>query len=156
MAYAKLENGELAEVPSDLFNIVKEIEFRWFNLRVQYANPDRTGINDPPFRIIEDTMDGPVQVLAVWELNQSVIDKLHMMNSHSGIDIQAEMEKANAKAKADLAAKDEEAKGSAFDILQSSVTHFNKGKLQFNYTNEDGEKRIVKEGYNGPKETKVM
>jgi hypothetical protein len=148
--------GELVEVPSDLFKIKDEIEYRWTNLKVQYLDPDRAGVVDPPYRIIEMTPTGTVQVLAVWELNPLVVDQLHMMNSHAGIDVQAELEKHNAKVKANKAYEHDQVNSERAEISASAISHFGKGKIQFNYTNDTGEKRIIQEGHSGAKETKVL
>lgn len=151
----QLANGELVEVPGDIFRIKDEIESRWPRLRLQYLDPDRAGIGDPPYRVVELTATGPVQVLAVWELNQSVVDRLHLMNS-ANIDVLAEIDKHNRKKKeADKKAQDEHfAEGS--DMLSTAVNHFGKGKLEFHYTNEAGQKRIIKDGKAVDKETKVL
>ena len=156
MAKAINPLGELVEVPSDLFKIKDEIEYRWTNLKVQYLDPDRAGVVDPPYRIIEVTPTGPVQILAVWELNSLVVDQLHMMNSHAGIDVQAELDKHNAKVRSSKAYEHDQVNGERADISASAVTHFGKGKLQFNYINDTGEKRVIQDGHNGSKEVKVL
>ena len=148
--------GELVEVPSDLFKIKDEIEYRWTNLKVQYLDPDRAGVVDPPFRIIEMTPTGPVQVLAVWELTPLVVDQLHMMNSHAGIDVQAELDKHNAKVRAEKTYEHDQVNSERAEVSATALTHFGKGKIQFNYTNDTGEKRIIRDGIQGPKEVKVL
>jgi hypothetical protein len=148
-------DGELVEVPGDMFRIKDEIESRWPRLKVQYLDPDRAGIQDPPYRVVEMTREGPRQVLAVWELNQAVIDRLHLMNS-ANIDVLAELEKHNAKKKeAEKKAQDEHFAEGA-DMISSVVDHFGKGKLEFKYTNKEGQKRVIKDGVATDKEVKVL
>ena len=149
-------HGELAEVPDDLLGIVKEIYRLWPNLRVQYLDPDRAGLSDPPFRIVEMTQQGPVQVMAVWCLDQTVLDKLHMSNGQK-FDIEALVDKENAKIKAAQEAKNQEELGAASDLLVSMQNQFNKGKMAFQYTNDVGEKRVVREdGTRGTKKVEVL
>lgn len=150
-----LANGDLVEVPGDMFRIKREIEERWPRLRIQYLDPDRAGIADPPYRVVEMTANGPVQVMAVWELDQSVIDRLHLMNS-ANIDVLAEIEKANAKKKADEKKAEDEKFSEGADFIATAVEHFGRGKLEFKYTNEAGQKRVIKDGVATDKETKVL
>jgi len=154
--------GEIVEVPDDLFDIVGEITYRWPNLWVQYANPDspvnKRGIclGDAPYRIMERTPNGPVPVFSFWKLDHSVIDRLHMLNS-ANVDVLAEMDKANAKLKADMQTKAAEELAESADMAQSTLKHFGKGKIKFSYTNEHGEKRVIVDGLNGPdRKTKVL
>jgi len=151
-----IHNGELAEVDDDLFGIVSEIKRLWPNLTVQFLDPDRAGLSDPPYRIVEHTINGPVQVMALWSLDSTVLDKLHMSNSQR-VDIEALVDKENAKVKAAEKAKAEEENSQGADIAASIMNHFNHGKLEFNYTNEHGEKRVVREdGFVGPKKIEVI
>jgi len=151
-----IHNGELAEVDDDLFGIVSEIKRLWPNLTVQFLDPDRAGLSDPPYRIVEHTINGPVQVMALWSLDSTVLDKLHMSNSQR-VDIEALVDKENAKVKAAEKAKTEEDNAQGADIAASIMNHFNHGKLEFNYTNEHGEKRVVREdGFAGPKKIEVI
>lgn len=149
-------HGDLAEVDDDMFGIVKEIMRLWPNLRVQYGDPDRLGVGDPPYRIVELTPTGPVQVMGVWSLDASVLDKLHMANSQR-FDIEALIDKENAKIKAEKEAKEAETDAAGADLLGSIVNHFNHGKMEYKYTDDQGEKRIVREdGTQGAKKTEVL
>lgn len=148
-------NGELAEVDDDLFGIVEEIRFRYPNLRVQFADPSRCGVEDPPYRIVERTAKGDVQVLAVWNLDRTVLDKLQLMDSHN-VDIEKLIADTNAKIKKEKEYKAEQSNLEGADLLTSIQTHFNKGKLKFEYDNGT-EKRIVREdGRNHAKKTEVI
>jgi len=155
--------GELVEVPDGLFDIVGEIESRWPNLWVQYCNPDhatsskRVGpaLGDAPFRIMERTQGGPVVVMTAWKLDQAVIDRLHLLNS-ANVDVLAEIDKANAKLRKDMETEREESFSEAADTSKVVLKHFAAGKVTFNYTNDAGEKRIIREGYNGPRKVVVL
>lgn len=136
-------NGELAEVDDDLFGIVNEIRFRYPNLKVQFADPSRCGVQDPPYRIVERTATGDVQVLAVWNLDRRTLDQLELMNSHN-VDIEKLIEDTNAKIKKEQEYKTEQTNLEGADILTSMVNHFQKGKLQYEYDNGN-EKRIVRD-----------
>lgn len=156
MARGLTVTGEIVEVPEDLFRIRDEIEDRWPNLWVTYLNPDhatssaRLGpcLGDPPFQIWERTKTGPQLVFSVWKLDQSVIDRLHLMNG-ANVDVFAEVEKNNAalRRKAQQEAEESFAEGS--DQARSALSHFAKGKIEFKYTNEHGEKRVIRHGQHG-------
>lgn len=149
-------HGQLADVDDDLFGIVSEIKRLWPNLTVQYLDPDRAGLSDPPYRIVENTANGPVQVMGVWALDASVLDRLHLANSQR-FDIEALVDKENAKVKAAEQVAEEETNAQGADLLSSVLNHFNHGKLEFKYTDDQGEKRIVREdGTQGPKKIEVM
>lgn len=149
-------HGQLADVDDDLYGIVSEIKRLWPNLTVQYLDPDRAGLSDPPYRIVEHTQTGPVQVMAVWALDSTVLDRLHMSNSQR-VDIEALVDKENARVKAQEKAKEAEDNAQGADLLASVMNHFNHGHVKFNYTNEHGEKRVVREdGRVGPKKIEVV
>lgn len=137
-------NGELAEVDDDLFGIVHEIRFRYPNLYVQYGDPSRCGVSDPPYRIVERTANGDVQVLAVWHLDRRTLDQLELMNSHH-VDIQKLVEDTNAKIKKENEYKAEQEGLEGADLVTSMINHFQKGKLKFNYRDAENEKRVVSE-----------
>ena len=147
-------NGELAEVDDDLFGIVHEIRFRYPNLYVQFADPSRCGIQDPPYRIVERTAQGDVQVLAVWSLDRRTLDQLELMNSHN-VDIQKLIEETNAKVKKEKEYKVEQDNLEGADVVASMIKHFNKGRIEFKYDNGN-EKRIVREDGNFAKKSGVI
>jgi hypothetical protein len=85
-----------------------------------------------------------------------VIDKLQLVNGANG-DVLERIEKENAKLRKDLTREHEEVFAEGADMMKSMIRRFGEGKLQFSYTNEHGEKRVVKEGYNGrDRKTKVL
>lgn len=155
MAYGLMPDGSLAEIPGDLFGIVEEINFRWPSLTVQYLNPERANIGDAPYRIVENTPNGPMFVCSVWELDRRLIDRLHLMNS-ANVDVVKELEKHNAKVKKAEQAKAEETLGEGADLARSAVEHFGKGKIKFEYTNDAGQKRVVTEYGAKDKTTEVL
>lgn len=144
-------NGELAEVDDDLFGIVNEIRFRYPNLKVQFADPSRCGIQDPPYRIVERTAKGDVQVLAVWSLDRRTLDQLALMDSHN-VDIQKLVEETNAKIKKEQEYKTDQENLEGADVVTSMINHFQKGKIEFKY-DKGTEKRIVREEGNFAKES---
>lgn len=144
MARGLLPDGTLAEVPGDMFRIVEEIHFRWPNLRVLYLNPERAGVLDAPYKIMEMTQTGPMFVMDVWELDQRVVEKLHMING-ANVDVQKELEKFNAVVKAAEDKRKEDELADSSDKLATAIKHFDKGKLTFKYTNDRGQKRVVTE-----------
>ena len=117
-------------VEDDPYHVVKEIQTRWPELTVQFLHPDALAeVDDPPFRIIERCRDGiERQVMQVWELDSRVIERLHIIDAFNGWDPQDEIDKMNAKAKADreakFAAERQELSNIAAGALQSKNSKF--------------------------------
>jgi hypothetical protein len=148
---------DFAEVEDDLFGVVKEIMRIWPNLRVQYLDPDRALLSDAPYRIVEELKTGELkQVFSVWSLDSSVIDRLHAIDSHRGIDIEALVEAENAKVRKNQEAKAQEELAAGADIVASAVGHFRQGKLEFQYTNDHGDKRVIREDGARSKKVEVL
>lgn len=164
MAKGLTVTGEVVEIPGDMFRVVDEIQSRWPNLWVTYLNPDhctspgKVGpcLGDAPYQIWERTEQGPRHIMDVWKLDQSVIDRLHASDG-SKYDILAEIDKHNAKVKKAEQDKKNEELAEGQDMSASALGHFAKGRIEFHYTNEHGEKRVIKDGYAGPdRSRKVM
>lgn len=164
MALGMTVHGEFVEVPGDMFRIKDEIESRWPNLWVTYLNPDSStspqkigiALGDAPYAIWERTREGPRLVMKVWKLDQSVIDKLHLVNGANG-DVLDMIEKENARLRRQQDQEHEEVFGEGADLTKSILKRFGEGKINFSYTNEHGEKRVVTDGHNGrDRKTKVL
>lgn len=137
---------ESTVVEDDVLGIVTEIQYRWPNLKIQYLDPERfADITDAPYRIIEQLPNGDINVvLQVWTLDRRVIDYLHQHNSHA-VDIQAAIERENAKARKAQEAAKAEAFGERRDIIEHA---FRSPKMTYTYDDPDtGEaKKFVDEG----------
>lgn len=144
MAHGLLHDGSVAEIPGDMFRVVEEIQFRWPNLRVLYLNPERAGVMDAPYKIVEMTKNGPMFVMDVWELDQRVIERLHLANG-ANVDVEKVIEKHNAKLKAEKERKAKEELADSSDKLATIIKHFDKGKMDFKYVNDHGQKREITE-----------
>ena len=145
MARGLLPDGTVAEVPGDMFGVVEEILYRWPNLRVQFLNPEVAGVGDAPYRIIERTADGrELPVMDVWELDQRVIENLHLANG-ANVDVNKLVEEHNARVKREEKRVAQEELEDSSDKLKTALEHFGKGKLEFKYTNDEGQKRVVRE-----------
>lgn len=143
-------------VEDDVLGVVREINRLWPNLVVQFLDPDRALLNDPPYRIIERTAQGDKQVMAVWCLDNTVIERLHLANSHR-FDIEASIEKHNAKIKAEKEYMAQQQMSEGADLAATAVEHLGKGKLQFTYKKDDGTTRIIREdGTRGDKKATVL
>jgi hypothetical protein len=130
----------------DMLGVVGEIQYRWPNLRVQYLDPDSAkGLVDAPYQIVERTRDGRERVvLQVWAMDQTVLDKLHMMDQ-ANVDVQKLYDDQVAKAKAERDAKKAEESGKAQDLLATGAKHLSSGKLRFTFRDEEsGDLRVVK------------
>lgn len=155
MALGRTPDGEVVEVPGDMFGIVNEIARLWPKLRVMYLNPERANVMDPPYKIFELTEFGPMHVMDVWNLDQRVLHDLHLRNS-ANVDVLAEIDKANAAKKLADQKAQEESFGEAADFNKSMLEHFGKGKLEFHYTSDDGRKRVVTEHGGRDKTSEVV
>lgn len=144
MAQGLLHDGTVAEVPGDMFRVVEEIRFRWPNLRVLFLNPERAGVLDAPYKIVEMTQNGPMFVMDVWELDQRVIERLHLANG-ANVDVDKLVQEHNAKVRAEEKRKAKEELEDSTDKLATAIKHFDKGKLEFKFVNEHGQKRVVNE-----------
>lgn len=132
----------------DMLGVVEEIQYRWPNLRVQFLNPDfAKDLVDAPYQIVERTQDGRERiVLQVWNMDRSVLDKLHMMDQ-ANVDVQKLYDDQVAKAKAEKDAKKAEESGANQDLLATGMKHLNSGKLRFTFRDEEsGDLKVVKNG----------
>jgi len=132
----------------DMLGVVEEIQYRWPNLRVQYLDPSRaSGIVDAPYQIVERTQDGRERVvLQVWNMDRSVLDKLHMMDQ-ANVDVQKLYDDQVAKAQAEKDAKKAEEAGVNQDLLATGMKHLSSGKLRFTFRDEEsGDLKVVKNG----------
>lgn len=145
MALVKLVGfNEMVLVEDDMLGVVREIARLYPNLTVQFLDPDRALLEDPPYRIVEHTPQGLKQVMAVWQLDKSVLDRLHAINSYN-VDVEKAIEEHNAKVKKEKEYKKAEELGQAADVSASAINHLGAGKMKFQYRNEAGEKRVIRE-----------
>lgn len=86
-------------IDHDVLGVVAEIQRRWPNLRIQYLDPDSTvDLVDAPYQVVEKDRAGVDRVIKqVWSLDSSLIDDLAMFDSFAGFDLQAHLDKADAK-----------------------------------------------------------
>jgi hypothetical protein len=112
-----------ALVEKDVLGVVQEIQRRWPNLRVQFLDPDAVpDLLDAPFQIVETDMTGRDRiVLAVWTLDNAVISHLEAIDSHQGYDLNAALDKANAKAKKAEQDQWSNLRGSATELVAGVV-----------------------------------
>lgn len=128
----------------DNLKIVREIYDRWPNVRVKCLDPDMfPDLTDKPYLITEICQDGQERIIfGVDELDQRVIDHLHKIDQVN-IDPVESLDKIAAKAQKEKEAKQEEDRLARTDLVAVGTKHFLKGKLKFNFTDEDGEKKVV-------------
>lgn len=74
--FVELIDGSLVE--RDVLNIVQKLQEYDSNLKVQYLDPNRASEpGDAPYQILELDQEGRWRlVFKVWELNDSVIDRI--------------------------------------------------------------------------------
>lgn len=71
------------------------------NLELAFVDPDMAEIGDEPFMILERCKDGNLRkVFGAWELNESVLDRIRMCDTHR-IDVLAQIDKENASKERD-------------------------------------------------------
>ena len=86
-------------VERDVLGVAAEIQRRYPNLRVQYLEGMSMGVTEAPYQIVESGKDGNDYVfMQVWELNDSVLDRIEQHNTHS-VDLDAVVNKANENAR---------------------------------------------------------
>lgn len=125
------------EVDHDIFGVVQEIRDRWPQLQVQFCNPDLADPSDAPYRIIEMGRDGQwYEVMAIWEMDRRVIDRLYDSDI-TRTDVLRRVEESERKAREEQKLKElaefEEANDIATHALTSRQSkykiHNSKGEL---------------------------
>lgn len=91
-----LVNVEGFVCTKEFFDFVKAMKEHDDNLELACLNPDMAELGDEPFVILERCRDGNLRkVFGVWEINESVLDRIRMCDSNR-IDILAMIDKENA------------------------------------------------------------
>lgn len=141
MQYATDHNFHLVQVEDDVMRVVNEIRDRWPDLRVMCLPPGAVpGIDEAPYRIVDEF--GAV-VMNVWQLDQAVINSLHMRDM-PGKELEKLFEKEQANLAQQRRAKKEEAREERKDIV-SHVWKSPKGKYSFKEPTS-GKKIVVEDG----------
>lgn len=74
-------------VHEDVYRVAREIELRYNGqVKVQYLNPDALiELGDYPYRIVEKMPDGGYKLIfGVWQLDNTVLDRLEMLDNWRG------------------------------------------------------------------------
>ena len=129
-------NVDGAMVEKDALLIAERLAEYDPNLYVICIDPEVSEINDAPFIIAEMCPDGNMRrIFECWELNQSVIDRV-MASDTSKYDILRDMDKINARVKADAQNRYKEA---ALENLDISKHILASPKSSYTAPNANGE-----------------
>lgn len=122
--------------------IVNEIKRLHPNLTVQYCDPDSlAAVGDPPYRIVERRDGQERVVLAVYELDQRVLDKLLIMDHFKNPHILEDIQKTN-----DAVKQASQAKFSEAVREQALIAHTanNSKKISYSFRTQDGKLKAYK------------
>jgi len=123
-------------VEKDVLHIIERIRDYDPNLDVLFLNPDRAGLFDAPWVVIEHCPDGMTRkVFEVWELNDSVIERLVMADTKR-VDVLANLDKAVAQAKTENNRRFEERRLESQDKLAHLLAN---PRTTYTLPNNDGE-----------------
>lgn len=106
---------------NDVLRIVDKIRDYDPNLDVAYLDPDKGSIADAPYAVFEWCPDGvPRLVLSVWELNDSVMDRIIAADT-TKFDVQGAIDLNNARVRKEIEDRKKERMGEAKDIVKHVV-----------------------------------
>ena len=107
------------------------------DIEVLCLDPDRSdSLGDEPFMICERKGDKLFKIFGCWELNDSVIERVHLADM-SRFDIAAEVDKMNALVKKEEARIVQEKRDETKDLVTSIAKN---RKSSFTFENDKGEK----------------
>jgi len=125
-------------VRNDVLNIVDKIRAYDDRLDVQFLDPERfPEWGDAPYRIVEKCKDGFTRVVfSVWELNDTVLDRIRMADMAS-TDVLARLDANNAAVKMNANRRfREQVLGEAKDMLIHAMAN---PKTSYKLHNDQGD-----------------
>ena len=138
-----LADGSLVE--SDVLRIVEKIQEYDENLVLKYCPPSVADLTDAPYALFEKCKDGIERlVFYIWELNDTVIERIYLAdNNHR--NVQAAIDKNNAKVKYDINKRYQEKLEECGDIVKS---YLKSPKGRWAFKKDDGTKVILDDDCN--------
>jgi len=125
-----------AVVEKDALRIAEAIEDISPNLKVICLDPTTAGVNEAPFVIVELCTDGVWRpVFSAWQLDQRVLDRIHMADRYAGNNALAMVEEAEAAFYKKEHQRFQEEREKAIDLVASIVRS---PKSSFTFKNEEG------------------
>lgn len=125
-----------AIVEKDALRIAEAVEALDPNLKILCLDPATAGVNDAPFMVVELCTDGVWRrVFSAWELDQRILDRLHMADKFKGNDAMAMIEAAEARYRNAEHQRFEEQALERQDLVASIVRS---KKSSFTFKNEEG------------------
>ena len=109
------------------------------DLEVVCLDPDNADNPfEEPFLICERVGDQLFKIFGVWELNDSVIERIHLADTQK-FDVQKMIDDTNAKVRAEEKRRYKEKREEKTDIVASAIEAFESNKSAFSFTRpEDG------------------
>jgi hypothetical protein len=123
-------------VQKDVLHIIESVRNYDPNLDVLYLDPDRAGLFDAPWIVVENCPDGMVRkVFEVWELNDSVMERLFNADTKR-VDVLLNLDAANSRAKAESDSRYAEKRAEASDKFAHLLAN---PKTTYSLPNSEGE-----------------
>lgn len=115
------------------------------NLELACLNPDMAELGDEPFVILERCTDGNLRkVFGVWEINESVLDRIRMCDGNRH-DILAMIDKENAARERETLRRYKDRSEENKAIVESAIRNMGeREKSKYTFTDKDtGEKVTI-------------
>jgi len=125
-----------AVVEKDALRIAEAVQKINPNLKVVCLDPAKAGINEAPFMVVELCVDGVWRpVFSAWQLDQRILDRIHMADRFAGNEALALVEEAEALYYKREGQRFKEEQDQRIDLVASIVRS---RKSSFTFKNEEG------------------
>lgn len=124
-------------VERQMLYLVEKIKDYDPNIEVVCLDPDRADNPfEEPFLICERVGDQLLKIFGVWELNDSVLERIFQADSKR-FDVEAEITKHNQKIRDEQTRRYQEIREQKKDIVASAIEAFEKEKSSYSFTREE-------------------
>jgi len=125
-----------AVVEKDALRIAEAVQKINPNLKVVCLDPAKAGINEAPFMVVELCVDGVWRpVFSAWQLDQRILDRIHMADRFAGNEALALVEETEALYYKREGQRFKEEQDQRIDLVASIVRS---RKSSFTFKNEEG------------------
>lgn len=129
---------------TDFIQFVAAMKDHDENLELACLNPDMADLGDEPYMILERCTDGKLRkVFGVWELNESVLDRIRMCDSNMH-DILALIDKENASREREVQRRYRDRQEENKAIVASAVKNLHeKENSSYTFKDKDTDEKIT-------------
>lgn len=148
MSYLDPGYGEFVVVDGNIVErkmlyLVEKIKDYDPNLEVVCLDPDRADNPfEEPFLICERRGDQLLKIFGVWELNDSVLERIYLADSKR-TDVLASIDKRNREVKAESDRRYREKREANQDIVATAIKAFNSEANSFSFTRPEDDAKVT-------------